>query len=443
MKWIKRGNETTIMDVVLRNMNMTGKSVKAWFTMHSNGEYIIDRMDDACRLCAKYKDLPVTICGDYDADGITSTSILYLGLTWTGFSDVSYRIPKRFSEGYGLNEKIVDEAKMKDGKGLLIVVDNGIKAFDALAKAKEKGFEIIILDHHEPESNEEGSIILPNLADTDVIIDPEALENSAIFTHYCGAGLAYKFILNLVDSIDAVRNGILLSLAAIGTVGDVVELREENYVLVRKGIRAMINGCVTNGLGSLLRDNELTEHMTSADIGFTLAPIINACERMHDGGAEKAVKLLISGLPGEAVTLETVKLVTELTENNKKRKECLTVAKAQADIILSEMENIKAPIVLYLPNVLEGIVGLIASDISGRYKMPAFVVTDAEGQEGILKGSGRSYVEIDENGVESFINIYDIIEENKDLLSAYGGHDKAAGISFKKDNLEIVQNAFM
>lgn len=417
-EWIKRGNAATIEEIFLGNVGEDSlEKVNDWFRSHYAHSYRIDRLTEAVNMVKQFKDKCVTIVGDYDSDGVTSTSILYLALKWAGFVNVNYRIPKRFSEGFGINRTIVDEVD----DGLIITCDNGIAQVDAINYAKEKGLTVVILDHHLPEMKND-IVVLPN---ADIIIDPNAIKGSADFNGYCGAGLSYRFACELLDFQ---RNYCLklLGLAAIGTVADVMELKKENYVIVRNGLKTLLNvNTTTVGTYALISAYELNQYITATDIGFKVAPTINAVSRMNDDGATDAVKLLTF----EGAYTEAVYMATRLVEINKQRKslqkEGLSVA---LEIIKEKGLEKDVPLVVYLPDTKEGIIGIIAANISETYKVPAIVVTDSE-EPGLLKGSARSCGDY---------NIKEYLDQVSEYLAVYGGHSGAAGLSLLKDNF----NAF-
>ncbi len=418
MAWIKKGEESSVKDVFLRNIGASSlEEVNGWFKKSYAYEYRIDRLKEAVSFAREYMNKPVTIVGDFDSDGVTSTTILYKALTWAGFKNVRFRIPKRFSEGFGINLSIINEIK----EGLVITCDNGIAQVDAIKAAKDKGLAVIIIDHHQPVI-EEGKIILPP---ADIIIDPNALEGSADFCGYCGAGLSYRFACEMLER-DKVKCVQLLGLAAIGTVADVMELREENYVFVRNGLKYLLDSRVCpSGLFALISALGLNRHISAADIGFKIGPTINAASRMKDDGATDAVNLLIfKGSYPEAIGMAE-KLIALNEERKEAKKEGLRLAH---EMIEDECLFGDIPLVLYLPGIKEGIAGIIAGNLCEEFKVPAVVLTDAK--DGSLKGSARS------------CGNYDIkaeLDKCADLLLRYGGHTGAAGLSLKKEIFEALR----
>lgn len=417
----KQGTENTVQEIALRNLGVKNTDeINAWFKKSYAGLYRIDGIDEGIDLLLSRQWDLVRIIGDYDVDGTTSTAEMRLGLSILGFS-VEDRIPKRISEGFGLNPVIVEEVKA-DGDVLLITVDNGIASIDAVALAKKKGYHVIVIDHHEPVMADG----VPCLPDADVIIDPHAITGSADYKEYCGAGLAYRFLKRLIDRMGvdgkkgASLKAILETLAMMGTIADVVELREENYVIARNGLAKLEKRCATPGVLAL-HDKLYITNPTAADIGFKSGPCINANGRLFDDGAGKSVDLLSCTNYQKAE-----KLAQEAIANNNTRKQQVRQGVAMAkNIIAANSYEKDLPMVVYLPKINEGIIGIIAGKLQEAYGTVACVFTDAE--NGVLKGSGRS---------TSKINLKDLLDAFGDLFVKYGGHAGAAGMSITKENLE-------
>ena len=419
MTWLKRGIESTLEEVFMRNIGVSSlEEVNDWFRKSNACGYRIDRMDEAVELAKGFKDQQVTIVGDYDGDGVTSTSILYLALKMAGFKHIRYRIPKRFSEGFGINMAIIDEIS----EGLVITCDNGVAQPEAINAAKAKGLTVIIIDHHEP-IVENGTIVLP---DADIIIDPNAIEGSADFNGYCGAGLSYKFALALLGN-DRKKCRHLLSLAAIGTVTDVVELRQENYVFVRNGLAMLTNPtCTTTGAYALVSAFNLTRHISEGDIGFKIGPALNAASRMQDDGAMEAVELLT--FDGDYVA--AIALAEKLVAKNEQRK----IAKKDGMDKVQDIININCmfsdvPLVIYVPDICEGVIGILAGNICEEYQVPAIVLTDSNDPD-VLKGSARAC---------GNYNMKQELDKCSSLLLRYGGHAGAAGLSLKRENVDALR----
>lgn len=406
----KRRTEcNSILDVVLANTEKTTSD----FFEYQTKDYQINDMDKAVKLIrnALFDDEKITVVGDYDADGITSSAILKLLFDTLG-SQITVRLPRRFSEGYGLSEKIIDEID----RGLLITVDNGIVAVDAIAKAKEKGLTVIVVDHHL--GLEDGT--LPN---ADVIIDPNAIPNSATFSSYCGAGLSYKLAESLLGPTHPMMKKIT-SLAAIGTIADVMPLIEENRLIVERGLKYMTTDTGrTAGLGALLTECNIEKHLVAKDVGFKIGPIINAPGRLFDDGAMRSYELLsFDGYWKHAV--DFAKLLVEYNDTRKK----LAVEgtkKVEENIVKNCLVG-DAPMTIYEPGLPEGLVGIFAGRIAEKYKTPCIILTDSEDAD-IIKGSARSY---------GGVHLKNILDAHSDLLVKYGGHAEAAGLSLKRCDFE-------
>lgn len=408
MSWKKRGSETTIKEVVLRN---TGLSEIDF--LFPNRDPVIENLEQAVKFIteAVRNKEHITVMGDYDADGITASAILYrLLVEGFGYKDITMRFPKRFSEGYGLKMTVIDEIS----SGLLITVDNGIAAVDEIAAAKEKGISVVVIDHHLPNPDKG----LPN---ADVVVDPNALPNSE-FSGYCGAGLAYKTALKSGVCSPKLLSS-LLSLAAIGTVADVMELVGDNRNIVISGLQAINDGTIPIGLADLLEKLDLYE-INETDIGFKIGPIINACGRLYDDGAKFPFYLL-------ALDNYNPKLPERLIEINEQRKTIVKNGLNSAEMIIAQTCLYgDSPMIVYAEKTFhEGVVGIIAGKLAEKFKVPVFVLTEAD-EPDVLKGSGRSYGDF---------NLKELLDKVSDLMIGYGGHAGAAGLSLKKENLELLR----
>lgn len=426
MNFKKRDSLTTIKDVVMRNLGVTSSlDVKKWFERTASNAYTIEGLDIVSMMIRQYQWDTVFVVGDYDADGITATAIMVMTLDALNIP-VKYRIPHRMSEGFGLNERIIDE--VPEGKTLLITVDNGISAIDAINKAVDKGITVIVTDHHLP-TMIDGEAVFPA---ADMIIDPNAVEGQAYYNGYCGAGLSYKICCKLIaDEISdhpnrkselmALQNR-LLPLFTIGTICDVMQLREENYVLVRAGLGLMDKRCATAGVLSLM-DKLWVTHPTAEDIAFKIGPAINANGRLFDDGATTSVELL------RCMEFEDADSLADVTvAHNNLRKQLVDVATKKAHQMIEEQLLSEAlPLCLYIPSLNEGIVGIIAGKLSEEYGTLAIVLTDCESNKGWLKGSARS--------IEG-ISVKDLLDENQDDFVHYGGHNGAAGLTITREDFQ-------
>lgn len=405
----------TIEDVVLKNVGMTKESF-----LYPLANYRIDGIQDAVILLemAGCKNETITIVGDYDADGICATSILSLVFKEKGWKFVT-RLPKRFSEGYGLSESIIDEID----NGLLITVDNGIAASDAINKAKAKGLTVIVTDHHLPDAD-------CHIPVADVVIDPNALVGTADFNSYCGAGIAFKIAIEMLGENHHLIPK-LRSLAAIATVADVMPLIHENRFIVKQGLTEMLTDAgKTTGLAAILSECKQEKYFSAKNVAFKLAPMINAPGRMRDDGADISLDILT--FEGDYPT--AMNKANFLSMMNEERK----LAKSAGMKLLHK--NIEenglfgnCPLIVYEPNLPEGLVGIFAGQLAEEYKVPSFVLTDGE-EDGIAKGSGRTYGDV---------NIKELLDRHQDMMVKYGGHSEAAGISVPMSMIKEFRTALI
>ena len=387
----------TVEDVVKKNFGV--EDIK---DIEGKSSYRIDGLQKAADMIkeAISKKQLITIVGDYDADGVTSSSIMYYTLSYLG-AIVRVRIPKRLSEGFGLNMNIIDEID----SGLVITVDNGIVAFDPIKKAKELGLSVIVTDHHLPA--EDGT-----LPEADLIIDPH-LPGTADFEDYCGAGIAFRLAKELVNDETVINK--MSAFAAIGTIADVMPLVEENRQIVKMGLKNMTTyGCRTSGLYSVLKAVDMDKNLSATDVAFKIGPMINAVGRLFDDGAKIAFESLVYDDKFDE------SIGTKLNEYNELRK------KKVEDGVKAVEKNIKdnclfgdVPLIVYEPSIEEGIVGIIAGKLAEKNNVPSFVFTNSE-EPGIYKGSGRTGGQV---------HLKDLLDSCAETVYKYGGHAEAAGVS--------------
>lgn len=390
----------------------------------------------------------IRIMGDYDVDGVSSTYILYKGLTELGAKCDKF-IPHRITDGYGLHEPAIRDA-YEAGVQVILTCDNGIAAANEIKLAKELGMTVVVTDHHEvpyeirhtccsdedvkseeeqhevpyetptePGDNEGARhYIIP---DADAVIDPKRPEDDGVFKEICGAVVAWKFMWCLYrkfGKIDEFNNSDFLEVASLGTVCDVMELQHDNRAIVKEGLKKMQN--TSNiGLQALLEVLGLKDKaLTSYDYGFKIGPCINAEGRLDT--ANEAFDLLV-----ETDYQKALEKAAQMRDLNVERQELTKQGMEEAfKIIDAEMQNDKV-LVVYLPDVHESIAGIIAGKVREKYCKPAFVLTKGDGD--FLKGSGRS--------IEAY-SMYNKMVEVKDLMLGFGGHPLAAGLSLKEENLE-------
>lgn len=360
----------------------------------------------------------IRIIGDYDIDGVMSTYILLESLRGLG-CDVDMMIPNRITDGYGINEHLIEQA-WQEGRDTIITCDNGIAAVTQIRKAKDLGMTVIVTDHHEVpfEDLEEGrKEILPP---ADAIVNPKQKACSYPFAGLCGAVVAMKVMEALYEKmapeVDLVDK--MLPFAGIATIGDVMDLQDENRILVKEGLQRLHH--TTNlGLQELIRVNNLEpENISPYHIGFILGPCLNASGRLDT--AKRALQLLLADSREEAAVL-----AGDLKNLNESRKEMTAqgLEKAIEQVESTSMME-DTVLVVFLPECHESLAGIIAGRLRERYHKPSFVLT--RGEEGV-KGSGRS--------IESY-SMYEKLCECKEYLTKFGGHPMAAGLSLEEENVE-------
>ena len=370
----------------------------------------------------------IRVIGDYDVDGICSAHILRHGLEVLG-ANVNAVIPHRIKDGYGLNDALIHQAN-EEGMELIITCDNGIAASEQIALAKSLGMDVVVTDHHEvPYEISEGGDRNEILPPADAIIDPKREDCTYPFSGICGAVVAYKFIQALAAKVDETLAQTLsmelLPFAAMATVCDVMELKNENRVIVREGL-SYVPRMQNEGLKALAQVNGLDPATLSAyHMGFVMGPCLNASGRLDT--AARALELFATKDKGEAVVM-----ATQLKELNDSRKALTTKGVEDALKQIEENDMTKDDVlVVYLPEVHESLAGIIAGRIREMYNHPTFVLTKAE--EG-LKGSGRS--------IESY-HMYEALVEVKEHLTKFGGHKLAAGLSLSEEKLGAFREALL
>lgn len=376
----------------------------------------------------------IRVIGDYDIDGVNATYILLEGLEGLE-AEVDYDIPNRMTDGYGLSNELIERAASA-GVDTILTCDNGIAAREEIAYAKELGMTVIVTDHHEvPYEDEQGEkqeereqtversdkdnrkYILPP---ADAVIDPKQPDCQYPYEGICGAAVAYKLMEALyeatghdVDDID-----YLIENVAMATIGDVMDLEDENRIFVREGLE-MLKRTSNPGMRSLMECNGIEkERLNSYHIGFVIGPCLNAGGRLDT--AKRALELLRAKNKKEADVL-----AGDLKALNDSRKD-LTAKAVQEAIASIEHSTLKEDkvLVVYLPDCHESLAGIVAGKIREKYYKPVFVITDA--REG-AKGSGRS--------IEAY-HMYEKLHECEELLDKYGGHKMAAGLSLPVENID-------
>ena len=363
------------------------------------------------------EDKKIRVIGDYDIDGVNATYILLEGLERLG-ADVDSDIPDRISDGYGLNRHLVERA-YEAGVDTLITCDNGIAAADEIAYGKEMGMTVIVTDHHEVPFDEQDGEKRYRIPPADAVMDPKQPDCLYPFKGLCGAAVAYKMMEALWESMgkDSADLDDLIENVAIATIGDVMDLEDENRIFVKEGLQ-MLRRTKNPGLKALIECTGIDKNsLNSYHIGFVLGPCINASGRLDT--AKRALELLRAGTQKEADIL-----AGDLKALNDSRKDMTEEAVKQAEEQVEATTISKDKVlVVYLPDCHESLAGIVAGRIRENYYKPVFVLTDAE--EGV-KGSGRS--------IDGY-HMYEELNKCKELLTKFGGHRLAAGLSLPKENV--------
>ena len=359
----------------------------------------------------------IRIIGDYDIDGVMATYILYKGLKRVG-AHVSTMIPDRMKDGYGVNEHLIEQA-YSDGIDTIITCDNGIAAISEIAYAKKLGMTVLVTDHHEipyEEANGEKQFLR---SEADVIVNPKQEDCNYPFKGLCGAAVAWKVIQVLYEvyGLMAEESYEFLENVAFATVGDVMDLVEENRILVKEGLKRIQRTQNVGMRALILRNNLDLQRINAYHFGFVLGPCINASGRLDTARISLQLFLEEDAQKAEAIAKELVDL-------NAQRKDMTAEGVELAKILVEKEYKKDKVLVVYLPETHESLAGIIAGRIREIYHKPVFVMTNAE--DGI-KGSGRS--------IEEY-SMYEELCKCKELFTKFGGHPMAAGLSLPTENLE-------
>ncbi|EAZ0193213.1 single-stranded-DNA-specific exonuclease RecJ [Salmonella enterica subsp. enterica] len=376
----------------------------------------------------------IIVVGDFDADGATSTALSVLGMRALGCDNISYLVPNRFEDGYGLSPEVVDQAKAR-GAQLIVTVDNGISSHAGVAHAKTLGIPVIVTDHHLPGDT---------LPDAEAIINPNLRDCEFPSKSLAGVGVAFYLILALRTflrdkgwfderNIAPPNLAELLDLVALGTVADVVPLDANNRILTWQGLSRIRAGKCRPGIKALLEiSNRDPQQLAASDLGFALGPRLNAAGRLDDMSV--GVALLLCDNLGEARVL-----ASELDALNQTRKEIEQGMQAEALILCEKLERssetLPGGLAMYHPEWHQGVVGILASRIKERFHRP--VIAFAPAGDGTLKGSGRSIQGLHmRDALERLDTLY------PDLMIKFGGHAMAAGLSLEEHKFEQFQQRF-
>ncbi|EDX0076321.1 single-stranded-DNA-specific exonuclease RecJ [Salmonella enterica] len=376
----------------------------------------------------------IIVVGDFDADGATSTALSVLGMRALGCDNISYLVPNRFEDGYGLSPEVVDQAKAR-GAQLIVTVDNGISSHAGVAHAKTLGIPVIVTDHHLPGDT---------LPDAEAIINPNLRDCEFPSKSLAGVGVAFYLMLALRTflrdkgwfderNIAPPNLAELLDLVALGTVADVVPLDANNRILTWQGLSRIRAGKCRPGIKALLEiSNRDPQQLAASDLGFALGPRLNAAGRLDD--ISVGVALLLCDNLGEARVL-----ASELDALNQTRKEIEQGMQAEALILCEKLERssetLPGGLAMYHPEWHQGVVGILASRIKERFHRP--VIAFAPAGDGTLKGSGRSIQGLHmRDALERLDTLY------PDLMIKFGGHAMAAGLSLEEHKFEQFQQRF-
>lgn len=438
MKWLRKGAYNTVKELVQANTGMSANDLA-----YDARSYYYPGIKEAAELFMDHikHGSKILVWCDYDTDGVDCKFIMSYTLARPmKIRNIEILCPGRYSDGYGIKPSIVEQFA---GTDLLVLCDNGIAAIEAVDLAREMGMDVIILDHHDPRVIE-GQVVMPN---ANVIVDPHltggyimdgAGNQIGEFRDLCGAGITWYFtheVRSMCDWMSDKQKWYLDQIAYIGatfgTVGDVVDLKDDNRRIVKQGLTNLNKGMGTSGIRQLMYKLYLN-NVSSMDIGFLISPIINASGRLEDTGANRIAALLCTDANDEDAKKALYAEVDRAIEVNKKRK-AMTKESVERVVENYEANGGNDPfIVCYDEYTVSGIVGLVASELVNRYHRPALVFAPSGKDDGVIKGSGRS--------IEG-IGIKGLLDQIQQYLTTYGGHPMACGASLLIDNLDAFGDA--
>lgn len=438
MKWLRKGAYNTVKELVQANTGMSANDLA-----YDARSYYYPGIKEAAELFMDHikHGSKILVWCDYDTDGVDCKFIMsYTIARPMKIRNIEILCPGRYSDGYGIKPSIVEQFA---GTDLLVLCDNGIAAIEAVDLAREMGMDVIILDHHDPRVIE-GQVVMPN---ANVIVDPHltggyimdgAGNQIGEFRDLCGAGITWYFtheVRSMCDWMSDKQKWYLDQIAYIGatfgTVGDVVDLKDDNRRIVKQGLTNLNKGMGTSGIRQLMYKLYLN-NVSSMDIGFLISPIINASGRLEDTGANRIAALLCTDANDEGAKKALYVEVDRAIDVNKKRK-AMTKESVERVVENYEANGGNDPfIVCYDEYTVSGIVGLVASELVNRYHRPALVFAPSGKDDGVIKGSGRS--------VEG-IGIKGLLDQVQQYLTTYGGHPMACGASLLIDNLDAFGDA--
>ncbi len=438
MKWLQKGAYNTVKELVQANTGMSANDLA-----YDARSYYYPGIKEAAELFMDHikHGSKILVWCDYDTDGVDCKFIMSYTLARPmKIRNIEILCPGRYSDGYGIKPSIVEQFA---GTDLLVLCDNGIAAIEAVDLAREMGMDVIILDHHDPRVIE-GQVVMPN---ANVIVDPHltggyimdgAGNQIGEFRDLCGAGITWYFtheVRSMCDWMSDKQKWYLDQIAYIGatfgTIGDVVDLKDDNRRIVKQGLTNLNKGMGTSGIRQLMYKLYLN-NVSSMDIGFLISPIINASGRLEDTGANRIAALLCTDANDEGAKKALYAEVDRAIDVNKKRK-AMTKESVERVVENYEANGGNDPfIVCYDEYTVSGIVGLVASELVNRYHRPALVFAPSGKDDGVINGSGRS--------VEG-IGIKGLLDQVQQYLTTYGGHPMACGASLLIDNLDAFGDA--
>ena len=422
---LKLGNISKLDALILANRDIIDPNKIDMYLNPSldklHDPFLLNDMDKAVDLIidTMKKGGEIRIFGDYDQDGIASVMTLMDGLLFY-YDNISYDIPHRVDEGYGISSKMSDKA-IEDKVSLVITCDNGITGFDQIDNLRKSGVDVIVTDHHQIHKEENDEWVDQILPNANAVINPKRLDSTYPFDDLCGAGVSFKLIQGLYKKLDGDEYYLysLLEYVAMGTVCDIVSLTDENRIFVIEGLKRL-NQTEKIGLKALLDESSWDREVDEYTLGFILGPLMNSTGRL------KSAKLAIDLLVEEDID-KIYEMAADLVKLNNERKNLTETAfNKSIEIIENNSYDKDDVIVIYAQGLNESVCGIVAGRIKEKYYRPTIVLTNAK-EDGIAKGSGRS--------IDAY-NMYEKISPYKEKLESFGGHPMACGLSIRIDQID-------
>ena len=422
---LKLGNISKLDALILANRDIIDPNKVDMYLNPSldklHDPFLLNDMDKAVDLIIETmkKGGEIRIFGDYDQDGIASVMTLMDGLLFY-YDNISYDIPHRIDEGYGISSKMSDKA-IEDKVSLVITCDNGITGFDQIDNLRDAGIDVIVTDHHQIHKEENDEWVDQILPNANAVINPKRLDSTYPFDDLCGAGVSFKLIQGLYKKLDGDYYYLysLLEYVAMGTVCDIVSLTDENRIFVIEGLKRL-NQTEKIGLKALLDESSWDKEVDEYTLGFILGPLMNSTGRL------KSAKMAIDLLVEEDID-KIYEMAASLVKLNNERKNLTEAALNKViEIIEENSYDLDDVIVVYAQGLNESVCGIVAGRIKEKYYRPTIILTNSK-EAGLAKGSGRSI---------SSYNMYEKIAPYKENLDSFGGHPMACGLSIKIDQID-------